>query len=138
MQQSSRLLSLPLAKYSRANDVVKDGDAFAWSHVLHDLTVAFDTLRGADSGGSPSQMLRVIHGGQVLVRVHSMDATIPRDEAVSNPQTPGIHPHPGDDCPGRGRRQDHVAAQSPSQERSTSNLSHHSSTAVRSPLQSFW
>lgn len=69
MQHSSCLLSLPLAKYSRALDVPRDvTDKFNWSHIERDLTLTIDTYRRDNAGhGSTLQMIRVFHGDQMLV-----------------------------------------------------------------------
>lgn len=68
MQLSSRLLSFPLAKYSRAEDVPRDVERFKWNHIQHNLTAVIDVYGGTNNtGGQSAQMLRVYHGAQILV-----------------------------------------------------------------------
>jgi len=68
MQLSSRLLSVPLAKYSRATDVTRDIEQFTWSHIQHDLLLVIDSFYRSETGhDQATQYLRVLHGTQILV-----------------------------------------------------------------------
>lgn len=75
MQHSARVLTFPLAKYSRATDVPKNVEKFSWTHVQNDLTLVFDNVRKTDNKGAivTSQYLRVFHGGQVLEAIPIQD-----------------------------------------------------------------
>ncbi|KAF2276690.1 uncharacterized protein EI97DRAFT_417634 [Westerdykella ornata] len=83
MQQSSRLLSFPLAKYSRADDVPRDVERFNWSHIQHNLTAAIDVYGGANNfDGQSAQMLRVYHGAQILEAVPIQEMICQAEEVI--------------------------------------------------------
>lgn len=68
IMQSSQLVSLPLAKYSRAVDVPQDVVNFTWTHFTQGLILVLDNFRGDDNGfNTPSLMLKVVNETQVLV-----------------------------------------------------------------------
>jgi hypothetical protein len=64
---SPHLITLPLLKFSHAEDAASQVDKFSWKHVTQDLLVVFDTYRSLGSGQS-SQMMKVLQGSLVLVR----------------------------------------------------------------------
>jgi hypothetical protein len=70
--QSSQLVNLPLAKYSRAVDVPKDVANFTWTHFTQGLILVLDNFRGDNNGyNTPSLMLKVVNETQVLVSVRT-------------------------------------------------------------------
>jgi hypothetical protein len=58
------MISLPLAKLSTARDATLNETKFNWSHETQNLTVVIDSY---GVRGSPSQLLKVVQGTQVLV-----------------------------------------------------------------------
>jgi len=65
---SADLITLPLLKFSHAEDTAAEVQKFSWRHVTQDLVLVFDTFRGPGrEGGKPSQMMKVLQGTKVLV-----------------------------------------------------------------------
>lgn len=64
---SPHLITLPLHKFSYAEDAASQTDKFSWKHTTKDLMVVFDTYRSLGAGQS-SQMMKVLQGSLVLVR----------------------------------------------------------------------
>ena len=69
-QQPVRLFGLPLLKYSRAADAPREADQFTWTHFQHNLSVVFD------AHDASSQMLKVLNGAEVLVRLRRHHSTM--------------------------------------------------------------
>jgi hypothetical protein len=60
------MLSLPLAKLSSTQDAHPDDPKLTWKHESHDLHFVIDSYQ---AGGSARQLLKVVQGTQVRVRV---------------------------------------------------------------------
>ncbi|KAH7135503.1 hypothetical protein B0J11DRAFT_611431 [Dendryphion nanum] len=84
VSSSTTLISLPLAKYSRAFDVTPDVQQFTWNHLTHDLSIVVDTSGGTSIPfGTPSQQLKVLQGNQMLESMPIEDMIKQCHEAIA-------------------------------------------------------
>ena len=74
------MISLSLAKLSTAQDASTNEQTFQWTHESNNLVCVIDSYQ---AGGSALQLLKVVQGTQVRVRV----AAKPRS-AISKPLDP--------------------------------------------------